>query len=76
MGIVGDLGTGKTQLIKALVYNLVKNRTEPGTQPNLLILDYKKDYSNDDFVKKTGAKVYAPKPSANPFNIKDQMIVG
>lgn len=72
MGIVGDLGTGKTQLIKALVYNLVKNPEQNrGTQPNLLILDYKKDYSNDDFVRKTGAKVYAPKNlPLNPFNTK------
>jgi DNA phosphorothioation-dependent restriction protein DptH len=61
MGIVGDLGTGKTQLIKALIYNLTKNPDQNrGKAPNFLILDYKKDYSKEDFIKKTGAKVYTP----------------
>ena len=68
MGIVGDLGTGKTQLIKALIYNLTKNPNQNrGTSPNFVILDYKKDYSNNEFVRKTGAKVY--KPFDLPLNL-------
>ena len=68
MGIVGDLGTGKTQLIKALIYNLTKNPNQNrGKAPNFLILDYKKDYCEPEFVKKTGAKVY--KPFNLPLNL-------
>lgn len=64
MGIVGDLGTGKTQLIKALIYQLslaeVANR---GVAPRFLIFDYKGDYTSEDFVSATGARVI------NPVNI-------
>ena len=68
MGIVGDLGTGKTQLIKALIYNLTKNpKQNRGKAPNFLILDYKKDYSNEEFLNRTGAKVY--KPFDLPLNL-------
>lgn len=61
VGIVGDLGTGKTQLVQSLLYQL---RSAPesnrGTKPKVLIFDYKKDYSKQDFVEATGAKVISP----------------
>lgn len=61
MGVVGDLGTGKTQLLKSLVYQIANggggNR---GIKPNVLIFDYKKDYSAKDFVQATGARVISP----------------
>lgn len=61
VGIVGDLGTGKTQLIKSLIYQLQANPDmNRGKRPNILIFDYKKDYSKPDFVEATGAKVIAP----------------
>lgn len=61
VGIVGDLGTGKTQLIKSLIYQLQANPgMNRGVRPNILIFDYKKDYTKPEFVKATGAKVIEP----------------
>jgi hypothetical protein len=64
VGVVGDLGTGKTQLLQSLLHKL---RAEPkqnrGVRPNVLIFDYKRDYSKTEFVEATGARVI------NPFGI-------
>ena len=69
-GIVGDMGTGKTQLTKALIYNLTKDaKQNRGVTPNILIFDYKKDYIKEDFVKATGARVI--KPLNMPLNLFD-----
>jgi len=61
VGVVGDLGTGKTQLVQALIHQL---RADPdmnrGFRPNVLIFDYKKDYSKPAFVEATGARVVDP----------------
>ena len=74
VGIVGDLGTGKTQLTKALIYNLTRDAEQNrGIAPNFLIFDYKKDYSNEDFVKATGAKVIEPFDiPLNLFDVRDR----
>jgi DNA phosphorothioation-dependent restriction protein DptH len=70
VGIVGDLGTGKTQLIKSIVYQTVNNpESNQGVKPNILIFDYKKDYSKPDFVNATGARVI--EPYQIPLNIFD-----
>lgn len=73
VGIAGDLGTGKTQLIQGLIYQLTNNpNLNRGTNPNILIFDYKKDYSKDDFVRKTGAKVVQPFDiPLNLFDVRD-----
>jgi DNA phosphorothioation-dependent restriction protein DptH len=61
VGIVGDLGTGKTQLVQALIYQLRANPgLNRGKSPNILIFDYKKDYSKPEFVNATGARVVEP----------------
>ncbi len=61
VGIVGDLGTGKTQLIQSLIKQISSSEAmNRGKKPNVLIFDYKKDYSKDDFVKATGARVIPP----------------
>lgn len=75
VGIVGDLGTGKTQLIQALVRQLT---TSPdmnrGKRPNILIFDYKKDYSKENFVKATGARVISPyNIPLNLFDVRDSV---
>lgn len=59
-GIIGTMGTGKTQFTKSLVAQMVwesKNNVN-GTPLGFLIFDYKGDYIKDDFVQATGAKVY------------------
>lgn len=70
IGIVGDLGTGKTQLTKALIYQMVAHpENNRGHKPRFLIFDYKHDYSSGDFVAATGAKVVDPFDL--PLNIFD-----
>jgi DNA phosphorothioation-dependent restriction protein DptH len=70
MGVVGDLGTGKTQLLKSLIYQFSQGAPENrGVRPKILIFDYKKDYSSDDFVAATGARVV--KPWHLPINLFD-----
>lgn len=70
IGILGDLGTGKTQMVKALIYRIANaadgNR---GTRPKFLILDYKGDYLDEEFRAAVGAKVF--KPQHLPFNLFD-----
>lgn len=70
MGIVGDLGTGKTQLIKSLVYQIHQGGSHnQGVVPRFLIFDYKKDYASADFVGSVNAKVVAPRHL--PLNLFD-----
>ena len=70
MGVVGDLGTGKTQLLKSLVFQIASCATRNrGIKPRILIFDYKRDYSSDEFVKATGARVV--KPYRLPLNLFD-----
>jgi DNA phosphorothioation-dependent restriction protein DptH len=77
IGIVGDLGTGKTQLIKALIFNIVKAPSENrGHAPKILIIDTKRDYdglgekqSDKLFVKNIKAKIV--KPYKLPINLFD-----
>ncbi len=73
VGIVGDLGTGKTQLIQALIYQLVRAKDDNrGKPPQILIFDYKKDYSKPEFVAATGARVVKPhKIPLNFFDLRD-----
>lgn len=70
MGVVGDLGTGKTQLLKSLVFQIATGSPgNRGVSPNVLIFDYKKDYSSDDFIAATGARVI--RPQHIPLNLFD-----
>ncbi|MEJ1169569.1 ATP-binding protein [Variovorax sp. CCNWLW235] len=75
IGVVGDLGTGKTQLLKSLIFQIATAREDNrGIKPRLLIFDYKKDYSSPDFVQATGARVV--KPTRLPLNLFDTASMG
>jgi DNA phosphorothioation-dependent restriction protein DptH len=70
IGVVGDLGTGKTQLLKSLILQIASSsEANRGIKPRFLIFDYKKDYSGEDFVRATGARVV--KPHRLPLNLFD-----
>lgn len=70
IGIVGDLGTGKTQLTKALIYQFTRAGVDNrGHRPKFLIFDYKRDYTKPDFVEAVGARVV--KPHHIPLNLFD-----
>ncbi len=61
-GIIGTMGTGKTQFTKSLIAQMHKNANQnPGKDRlGILIFDYKGDYIKDDFVQSTKAKVFEP----------------
>ena len=70
IGVVGDLGTGKTQVTKALIHELTRRGKENrGHSPKFLIFDYKRDYTKSDFVEAVGARVVAP--HRIPLNVFD-----
>jgi len=69
-GIIGTMGTGKTQFTKSLVTQLVQNRNQNvrGEPIGILIFDYKADYIKEDFVAATGARVFGlHRLPFNPF---------
>ncbi len=59
-GIIGTMGTGKTQFTKSLITQLYTNSVNNvnGTKIGIIIFDYKGDYIKPDFVEATNAKVY------------------
>lgn len=61
-GIIGTMGTGKTQFTKSFIKQLYDESIHNvnKTQIGFLIFDYKGDYIKEDFVKATNAKVYDP----------------
>ncbi|QWT40344.1 DNA phosphorothioation-dependent restriction protein DptH [Dickeya dadantii] len=67
-GIIGTMGTGKTQFTKSLVTQLMRNQScNVDSKPiGLLIFDYKSDYVDDVFLEATGAKRY--QLSLLPYN--------
>lgn len=69
-GIIGTMGTGKTQFTKSLITQLYKKQDKnvDGLSLGILIFDYKGDYNETkaDFVEVTNAKIY--KPYHLPFN--------
>ncbi len=74
MGIIGTMGTGKTQFTKSLITQLCINQKKnfSSTPLGILIFDYKGDYnkSKADFVSVTKATVIKPyKIRYNPFSL-------
>lgn len=67
-GIIGTMGTGKTQFTKSLVTQLMRNQScnVDGKPIGLLIFDYKSDYVDDAFLEATGARRY--QLSLLPYN--------
>jgi DNA phosphorothioation-dependent restriction protein DptH len=67
-GIIGTMGTGKTQFTKSLIAQLQRNQHNNvlSTPIGILIFDYKNDYTKEDFVEATNAKVLSPE--LLPFN--------
>lgn len=70
MGIIGTMGTGKTQFTKSLVAQLCRemDKNYGGEPMGILIFDYKGDYNEtkQDFVATTKARIL--KPYRLPYN--------
>ncbi len=74
IGIIGTMGTGKTQFTKSLITQFHINQKDnyDGLPLGILIFDYKGDYnrSKTDFVSVTEATVIKPyKIKYNPFSL-------
>src|SRR5690606_27958368 len=75
IGVVGDLGTGKTQLLKSLIMQIASSSAaNRGIKPRFLVFDYKRDYSSPEFVEATGARVV--RPYRLPLNLFDTGSLG
>lgn len=61
-GIIGTMGTGKTQFTKSLIAQMMQNthNNVDGSPIGILIFDYKGDYIKEDFTEPTGANVLEP----------------
>lgn len=71
-GIIGTMGTGKTQCTKSVVTQLYRNQHNnvDGTPIGILIFDYKSDYVDDKFLTATNGKKYNPhKLPYNPLSL-------
>lgn len=74
-GIIGTMGTGKTQFTKSLVTQLYREQKNnfTGCGLGILIFDYKGDYNENksEFVNAVNAKVYnLYRLPFNPFDLK------
>ncbi len=69
-GIIGTMGTGKTQFTKSLITQLYRSqdRNYDGARLGMLIFDYKGDYNENakEFVNAVDAKIL--KPYRIPYN--------
>lgn len=77
-GIIGTMGTGKTQFTKSMITQLYREQGNnfSGQSLGILIFDYKGDYneSKADFVEATNAKVHKLyRLPFNPFSLKGFM---
>ncbi|GGH10815.1 hypothetical protein GCM10011577_39750 [Pseudarthrobacter polychromogenes] len=62
VGIVGDLGTGKTELVKALIAQIREQAFEKqrSESTSMLIFDYKGDFQKEEFVNRVSGVVLEP----------------
>ncbi|MGR5511876.1 DNA phosphorothioation-dependent restriction protein DptH [Vibrio diabolicus] len=71
-GIIGTMGTGKTQFTKSVITQLYRNRADNvnGAPIGMLIFDYKSDYVDDKFQQATaGKKFNLHKLPYNPLSL-------
>lgn len=71
-GIIGTMGTGKTQCTKSVVTQLYRNKHQnvEGKPIGILIFDYKSDYVDDKFLNATsGKKFNLHKLPYNPLSL-------
>lgn len=69
MGVLGDLGTGKTQFLRSFVYQLSQSAADNGgVAPKTFIFDYKTDYIDQEFLDNVNGKLLAPGDEPIPLN--------
>ncbi len=78
MGIIGTMGTGKTQLARSIIAQLSKEAIHNlgGKPMGVLVFDYKGDYKDKEFIDNVGGHVYRNRLPFNPLKliINDEVI--
>lgn len=71
MGIIGTMGTGKTQFARSIIAQFAKEgRHNVGGKPvGMLVFDYKGDYYQDDFLQTVGGKMFTAGFPFNPLKL-------
>ncbi len=60
-GVVGNLGTGKTQFLLSVIAQLRESAKKTQENPlSFLIFDYKSDYQRDEFLREVNGEVLRP----------------
>ena len=71
MGIIGTMGTGKTQFARSVIAQLAKSSggNVGGLPVGVLIFDYKGDYKDEPFLLETGGTSYKYNYPFNPLKL-------
>ena len=71
MGIIGTMGTGKTQLARSIIAQFAKEgiHNVGGKPIGMLVFDYKGDYKDQQFLDAVGGHVYKNKLPFNPLKL-------
>ena len=71
MGIIGTMGTGKTQFARSIITQLSRSSSfNIGCIPiGILIFDYKGDYKDSDFLQRCNGKSYKSNFPFNPLKL-------
>ena len=71
MGIIGTMGTGKTQLARSIIAQFSKEGVNNvgGKNVGMLVFDYKGDYKDQKFLNAVGGSVYRNKLPFNPLKL-------
>ncbi|MEZ9863872.1 DUF87 domain-containing protein [Vibrio breoganii] len=75
LAVCGTMGTGKTQTVKSIITQTVRQKANNtnGEPLGMLIFDYKSDYVDSEFVTATGALVLEPNNlPINPLALQSQ----
>lgn len=73
IGIVGDLGTGKTQILRTIVSKVrEESKKTQEESASFLIFDYKNDYQDEEFLNRVGGIVLDPENM--PLNVFSRSI--
>lgn len=71
MGVIGTMGTGKTQFARSLIAQLSREspRNVDGKPVGVLVFDYKGDYKDAEFLSATGGVAYKYNFPFNPLKL-------
>lgn len=71
MGVIGTMGTGKTQFARSVIAQFAKESAHNvgGKPVGMLVFDYKGDYKDKEFLDKVGGTSYKFKYPFNPLKL-------